>query len=655
MLSNSSLRRPYFPGHGSSYLDLIPEEEEEEEDGDGISDGEIERFARMADIMGDNPRRGDLDQMAAAKEQSTKRPPADARANGSAQTPYDASGPQDYLSVVSGSASGMNTPSTPGLSRSSSTDSTSNFDSFGQNDFPPVDRLTMFDILENLALPQRLERMQNVVHNQAEKVRRQRAKLTSRALSSKNTVVDEWRKRTTNVKPEEQLDKYRRRMRDSVDRLGKRWTDSKTVTLKEKISFVSAVLNIFISAYMIGAFPEYFHYWYTAQLLYFMPIRWYNYHKIGFHYFLADLCYFVNLLLILSIWFFPQSKRLFISTYCLAMGNNAVAIAMWRNSLVFHSLDKVTSLFIHIMPCATLHVLVHLLPPDVQLLHFPAVYTIKYSPASAPEHYSLTDMIIWATLPYAIWQLSYHFLITVRKRSAIAAGRPTSFTWLRRSYRGNILGKFVLSCPESMQEAVFMGIQYAYALLTMLPCPVWFWYRWASAGFLMVFFTWASWNGATYYIDVFGKRMEKELEMLRKEVARMAKSPEIAAQQGSPFASPAGPAGMDGSLGGAGAGGGAGRTSALDLGGPAMPTIGREGGGEGEKRRHARQASNDSDIWAEYAGNAGGRNGVASGEETPGLELKKNLGNEVPRGKGNDDHAAMSVDGSVTDSMEDGG
>lgn len=74
-----------------------------------------------------------------------------------------------------------------------------------------------------------------------------------------------------------------------------------------------------------------------------MPIRWYNYHKIGFHYFLADLCYFVNFLLVLSIWFFPQSKRLFISTYCLAYGNNAVAIAMWRNSLVFHSLDKVTS------------------------------------------------------------------------------------------------------------------------------------------------------------------------------------------------------------------------------------------------------------------------------------------------------------------------
>ena len=80
------------------------------------------------------------------------------------------------------------------------------------------------------------------------------------------------------------------------------------------------------------------------------------------------------------------------------------------------------------MPCATLHVLVHLIPPEMQLDKFPAIFTIKFSPPDAPEHYSLSDMIIWATLPYAIWQLSYHFLITVRKRNQIAAGRPTSFT-----------------------------------------------------------------------------------------------------------------------------------------------------------------------------------------------------------------------------------
>lgn len=288
------------------------------------------------------------------------------------------------------------------------------------------------------------------------------------------------------------------------------------------------------------------------------------------------------------------------------------------------------------MPCATLHVLVHLIPQSLQLEQFPAVYTIKYSPASAPEHYSLWDMIIWATLPYAVWQLSYHFLITVRKRSKIAAGRPTSFTWLRRSYRGNVLGKFVLGFPESLQEIVFMGIQYSYALLTMVPCPLWFWYRWASAGFMMVVFTWASWNGATYYIDAYGKRMEKELEQLRKEVARMAKSPEIVGQDGmvltSPLTSPAGPQGMEGVVDNAA------KTSALDLG-PAAKT---------DEYRHRRQRSEDSTLLTDTDTGVGDEE-VTPGPETPGLELKRQLGNPAAQVEVND---TPNLSGSVT--TEDG-
>jgi hypothetical protein len=148
----------------------------------------------------------------------------------------------------------------------------------------------------------------------------------------------------------------------------------------------------------------------------------------------------------------------------------------------------------------------------------------------------------------------------VRKRSKIAAGNPTSFTFLRKSYAKNPLGKFVLSCPDSLQEPVFMCIQYMYALLTMVPCPIWFWYRWASAAFMMVVFAWASWNGATYYIDVFGRRMEKELNALRNEVQRMTRSPNLEGMSniGSPAGSPAGPSGNDGSADAT--------ASALDLG-----------------------------------------------------------------------------------------
>jgi len=128
-----------------------------------------------------------------------------------------------------------------------------------------------------------------------------------------------------------------------LEKLRQRWNDSKAVTLREKLSFIGGVWNIFISGFIIGGYPEYFHIWYTAQLVYYMPIRFYTYYKRGWGYFLADLCYFVNFLTMLSIWVFPNSKQLFVGTYFLAYGNNAFAVAMWRNSMVFHSLNKVTT------------------------------------------------------------------------------------------------------------------------------------------------------------------------------------------------------------------------------------------------------------------------------------------------------------------------
>lgn len=190
------------------------------------------------------------------------------------------------------------------------------------------------------------------------------------------------------------------------------------------------------------------------------------------------------------------------------------------------------------MPPVTLHCLVHLTSATFQKERFPAIYAIKYSSPDSTEHYSLWAMMIWATVPYALWQLSYHFLITVRRREKIAAGRPTSFTWLRKSYAKTWIGRLVLSLPERLHEPAFMLVQYGYALATMIPCPLWFWYRWLSASFLLAVFVWSIYNGATYYIDVFGTRFQKELEQLKKEVSQWQTSPAAVNNPDDPVATP---------------------------------------------------------------------------------------------------------------------
>ena len=179
------------------------------------------------------------------------------------------------------------------------------------------------------------------------------------------------------------------------------------------------------------------------------------------------------------------------------------------------------------MPPVTLHCLLHLTPADMQMTRFPAIFAIKYTSPDSPAHYSLLAMIFWSSVPYALWLAAYHFFISVRRREKIAAGRPTSFTWLRKSYGKSWIGKIVLGLPEKLQEPGFMLTQYLYALGSMIPCPIWFWYRWASVVFILTLFIWSIWNGATYYIDVFGKRFQKELEQMKKDVAKWQASPDV--------------------------------------------------------------------------------------------------------------------------------
>lgn len=174
------------------------------------------------------------------------------------------------------------------------------------------------------------------------------------------------------------------------------------------------------------------------------------------------------------------------------------------------------------MPPVTLHCLLHLTPSHILQSRFSAIHAIQ---SASNARFGLLGMIGWSSLPYAVWQLSYHFFITVRRREKIAAGRPTSFTWLKRSYGSSWIGKLVLGLPLPLQEPGFMLVQYLYAVSSMLPAPIWFWYRWPSAVFLTCLFGWSIYNGATYYIDVFGTRFQKELEQMKKDVAKWQMSP----------------------------------------------------------------------------------------------------------------------------------
>lgn len=344
-------------------------------------------------------------------------------------------------------------------------------------------------------------------------------------LNLDTVVLDSARKRFHDIKlrTREQLDKYHSRRDLDFLRLQFRFNRSLLLfdarvqrklqlSSVEKLFYAMAMACIAASGFVIGKYPSHFPLFHTILFCLLMPIRFYTYFKRSYQYYLADLCYYVNLLLMLFIWVFPSSPSLFISVFALSMGTLSFAVITWRNSLVLHSIEKTTSSFIHIMPPVTVFVMVHQIPKSVLEKQYPAVAKI--------EAWNFVNGILWTSFYYSVWQAAYHYFITIKKKEEISRGKVTSFTYLKDKNSKSLMGRWVNSLPTWwMQTAAFTLIQFGYQILTMSFCPIWFNYKYACGGFVSFIFIWASYNGATYYIDVFGKRLEKEVARLQQEVA----------------------------------------------------------------------------------------------------------------------------------------
>lgn len=311
-----------------------------------------------------------------------------------------------------------------------------------------------------------------------------------------------------------ELDKLQEIINQRLQNFDKRVHKQLESSATEKAFYATSVFLIFCAGFIIGKYPIYFPYFHAALFVVLMPIRFYTYFKLSFQYYLADLCYYVNLLLMLFIWVFPESPTLFVSVFSLSLGTLSWAVITWRNSLVLHSIEKTTSSFIHVMPPVTMFVMVHELPEEYIKLRYPGIAAI--------DNWNFVASIITTSIYYTIWQVSYHYFISIRKKDQIEKGKVTSFLYLKNKNKSTPLGKFVNGLPYLwMQTLAFTLIQFFYQVLTMTPCPIWFKYKHACGAFVVFIFLWASYNGATYYIDVFGKRLEKEVDKLKKEVINL--------------------------------------------------------------------------------------------------------------------------------------
>jgi hypothetical protein len=287
------------------------------------------------------------------------------------------------------------------------------------------------------------------------------------------------------------------------------------IKLRDKISFVLGVVNVALTAFLVGALPHWMPLFYTLKAIVLLTIRWAVFRSKRWHYFLFDFCYFANILVLLYLHLFPTSDTLFIICFAFSTGPLAWAILTWRNSLVFHSLDKTTSLFIHLTPGILMWTLRWFANDPYSLATY---HTCR------DQDISFAQLTFLPLVPYLLWQVMYYVKVQVLSaRKVIERDYQTSFRWFREKDKGTI-GKALQAKSEQYQLFTYIGYQFLYTIITMLPTYLYFHYFWAHTAFLCFMMLISAWNGANFYFDVFSTRYAESLEKGNERIQQLCRS-----------------------------------------------------------------------------------------------------------------------------------
>jgi len=280
------------------------------------------------------------------------------------------------------------------------------------------------------------------------------------------------------------------------------------VKMIDKLSFTFGVLCICGSEWLALRHAEWFPLYYFTIMTTLLIWRLITYTKDKYQLFMLDFCYFINLSVVLQTFLFMSNINWFKANYILCMGPLMFAIIVWKNSLVFHSLDKLTSFFLHAFPPITIH-----------LLRWGLIPSPFYYPSTS---LTLTEVF---TLPlglYIAWQLGYWTITEVFLRNKLSQDKEliTSLRWLAldkkngfRNFIVSLLVKLGVSQPgeefvaDTMKaKVVFASVQLVYTFITILPTYFLYSSYRLSCIYLVLIFGWGTWNGASYYIEVFAER-----------------------------------------------------------------------------------------------------------------------------------------------------
>ena len=298
---------------------------------------------------------------------------------------------------------------------------------------------------------------------------------------------------------------------DLTEKVGQGFLNPDKIMMRDKIVFFVGVVNVALIAYIVGRAPaEYYHYW-TFKCLTLFSWRWFSYRKKGYHYLMLELCYVGNFLGIASTYGWPTSILLRKVSFAFGAGPLLWSIVAMRNSLIFHDVERTSTLMMHASPAITVWT----------LRWYPAekwLSSLNAAQLSAFHTSSWFDLFVVPMLFYIGWVVFYYLTTFVLLRERIEGrGRVTMFQLMvpkkdSEAAKRSPLARTVHKFPEKLQPLAYLGCHFAAGSLSFMPIKL-FWDYWYLHTLALLYCLGLSvWNGGNYYFKVFAKRYLAQLQ-----------------------------------------------------------------------------------------------------------------------------------------------
>jgi len=272
---------------------------------------------------------------------------------------------------------------------------------------------------------------------------------------------------------------------------------------KRSMGFFWGVNNAILTTFIAAKLPEYFGFWYIPKCIGLLVYRYIDWRPKKMHLFMLDFCYQVNaafIVFLIAAYFrlLPEwiEQVAFKVLFSFSMGMLAWSIGMFRNSLVFHSNSRITSLFIHVEP-----------PVLTWCMRwFPSNSLI----ASVDDEMTatLTELYVYPLVVYFVcWLIPYGLWLFFQGAELTQNGYHTLYGSTMKSWK---LVQLVVKKCGKYGPFGYCGLHLCGFVLTVSLVPLWFYNFWCHTAFIATMLMVSVWNGSTFYVHKVFEHHEEQ-------------------------------------------------------------------------------------------------------------------------------------------------